>query len=145
MESADPSDFDLHLFSEGRHWHIYNVLGAHPCRRAGEEGVRFAVWAPEARGVSVAGGFNDWQAGEHPMTCHGGYGVWSCFVPGIGPGSLYKFAITTASGEQLLKTDPYGQLFELRPATAAVVTCRGGYEWPDGDWLGGRGPPEAGG
>ena len=135
MESAAPSEFDLHLFSEGRHWHIYNVLGAHPCKRGGKEGVRFAVWAPEARDVSVVGDFNHWQEGNHPMECHGGSGVWSCFIPGIGPGNLYKFAITTASGQQRLKTDPYGQLFELRPATAAVVTCRGGYEWTDGDWL----------
>ena len=139
MDSPTLSEFDLHLFAEGRHWHIYNVLGAHVCRNRGVEGVRFAVWAPHASAVSVAGDFNEWNAGIHPMSLHEGTGVWSCFIPGIGNGALYKFAITTDKGRQILKTDPYGQAFELRPSTAAVVTERGHFGWGDGDWLARRG------
>jgi 1,4-alpha-glucan branching enzyme len=135
MDSPTLSDFDLHLFSEGRHWHIYNVLGAHLCRSKSGEGVRFAVWAPNAREVSVVGDFNGWQAGVHTLVLQGEAGVWSGFVPGIGAGALYKFSICTAQGEWLLKTDPYGQAFELRPANAAVVTQRGSFGWGDGDWL----------
>ena len=139
MDSPTLSEFDLHLFAEGRHWHIYNVLGAHVCRSRGTEGVRFAVWAPHAKAVSVVGDFNRWRSGSHPMSLHEGMGVWSCFVPGIGAGALYKFSITTEKGHQLLKTDPYGQAFELRPSTAAVVTERGHFGWGDGDWIARRG------
>ncbi|MGF2734803.1 1,4-alpha-glucan branching protein GlgB [Marinobacter sp. DUT-1] len=135
MESPTLSDFDLYLFGEGRHWHIYNVLGAHIQTRNGTEGVRFAVWAPNATAVSVVGDFNDWTPGHHPMTVHGASGVWSVFIPGTGAGSQYKFAITTRSGKQVFKTDPYGQFFELRPSNAAVVMQRGSFSWGDGDWL----------
>ncbi len=135
MESPTLSDFDLYLFGEGRHWHIYNVLGAHIQTRKGIEGVRFAVWAPNATDVSVVGNFNDWTPGHHSLAVHGASGVWSVFVPGIGAGAQYKFAITTRSGKQLFKTDPYGQFFELRPSNAAVVVQRGSYSWGDGDWL----------
>ncbi|AOY87686.1 1,4-alpha-glucan branching enzyme [Marinobacter salinus] len=139
MESPTLSDFDLHLFNEGRHWHIYNVLGAHICKNKGTEGVRFAVWAPSAEAVSVTGDFNGWSTSSHRMALHDGTGVWSLFIPGITAGALYKFSITTSAGRQLLKTDPYGQSFELRPANAAVVTERGYFGWGDGDWLSKRG------
>lgn len=129
------SEFDLHLFGEGRHWHIYNVLGAHPCSLNGEEGVRFATWAPGAEAVSVVGDFNGWDPLAHPMTAHRPGGVWEAFVPGTGPGHLYKYAIRSDTGALLLKTDPYGQQFEVRPATAAVVTERTPYNWQDGDWM----------
>ncbi|NVD35486.1 1,4-alpha-glucan branching protein GlgB [Marinobacter lutaoensis] len=135
MDSPLLSDYDLYLFGEGRHWHIYNVLGAHPCQFQGEHGVRFAVWAPNATAVSVIGDFNGWQPASNPMQCHGASGVWSAFVPGLEPGALYKFAITTRRGEVRVKTDPYGQQFELRPANAAVVTAREPFNWGDGDWL----------
>ena len=129
------NDFDLHLFSEGRHWHIYNVLGAHPITHRGEEGVRFAVWAPNARAVSVIGSFNDWDASKTPLQPTEGYGVWFAFVPGVSPGALYKFSITTGAGKQVTKTDPYGQAFEQRPANAAIVTERSPFPWSDGRWL----------
>lgn len=135
MDSPTLSDFDLYLFGEGRHWHIYNVLGAHPCRQQGTEGVRFAVWAPNARSVSVVGDFNGWSPGRHPMAAHDSSGVWSLFVPGIAAGTLYKFAIVTRSGREILKTDPYGQQFELRPSNAAIVVQRGTFSWGDGEWL----------
>lgn len=135
MESPTLSEFDLYLLAEGRHWHIYNVLGAHPMAHKGTEGVRFAVWAPNARAVSVVGDFNDWDAGSHPLQAQEDSGVWCVFIPGVPVGSLYKFSVTTRDGRQLIKTDPYGQEFELRPSTAARVTERRGYCWGDGDWL----------
>ena len=136
MESPTLSDFDLHLFGEGRHWQIYNVLGAHLCADGDIQGVRFSVWAPHARAVSVVGDFNDWSPQAHPLTLQPyGSGVWSVFVPGVGAGALYKFAITTQAGKQLLKTDPYGQAFELRPANAAVVVEPSRFQWNDREWL----------
>tara|TARA_Y100001933_G_scaffold183980_1_gene182798 strand:+ start:120 stop:2015 length:1896 start_codon:yes stop_codon:yes gene_type:complete len=135
MESPALSEFDLHLFAEGRHWHIYNVLGAHLGNQRGIEGARFAVWAPNAQAVSVIGDFNDWDSGRHPMAVNKDYGVWSVFIGGVKPGDLYKFAITTRNGHHITKTDPYGQAFEHRPSNAAVVTERGQYAWSDGDWL----------
>lgn len=139
MESPTLSEFDLHLFNEGRHWHIYNVLGAHPCQSEGKEGVRFAVWAPQAAAVSVIGDFNDWDPTSDAMAVIGASGVWSCFIPAVTAGALYRFSITTEKGQVLQKIDPYGQAFELRPASAAVVTERGPYPWQDGDWLEQRG------
>jgi len=135
MQSSTLNDFDLDLFAAGRHWHIYNVMGAHLLSRDGTEGVRFAVWAPNAQSVSVVGDFNQWNADSHVLQYHGDYGVWSLFVPGVQPGALYKYAITTQDGDQLTKTDPYGQAFELRPATAARVIERKAYAWGDGNWL----------
>lgn len=91
MESPALSEFDLHLFAEGRHWHIYNVLGAHLGNQRGIEGARFAVWAPNAQAVSVIGDFNDWDSGRHPMAVNKDYGVWSVFIGGgVKPGDLYK-------------------------------------------------------
>lgn len=138
MESPTVSDFDLHLFAEGRHWHIYNVLGAHLTKHQGAEGVRFAVWAPNARAVSVIGDFNDWDTKANPLVANGSYGVWSGFVAGASEGALYRFAITTRTGETVTKADPYAQAFEMRPGSAAVVTQRGRYAWGDGDWLASR-------
>ncbi len=136
MESPTLSDFDLHLFGEGCHWQIYNVLGAHLSADGDTRGVRFSVWAPHARAVSVVGDFNDWAPGAHPLTLQPyGSGVWSAFVPGVGAGALYKFAITTQAGKQLLKTDPYGQAFELRPANAAVVMEPSRFQWNDSQWV----------
>jgi len=135
MDDSTLDSFDLHLFAEGRHWHIYNILGAHICQRDGEEGVRFAVWAPAAKKVSVVGEFNHWDAGQTPMTPVEDSGVWVAFVPGIGNGTLYKFAITSSSGVQTQKTDPYGQAFEMRPATAAVVIGNSQFDWTDREWM----------
>ncbi len=130
------AEFDLHLFGEGRHWHIYNILGAHPVEVDGVAGVRFATWAPNAERVSVVGEFNDWDGRRHPMTVHGSSGVWELFLPGVAPGMLYKFEIRNRhSGEILVKTDPYGQQFELRPNTAALVRNPQPYQWQDEQWM----------
>lgn len=129
-------DLDLHLLGEGRHWQAYRVLGAH-CRAVdGIAGVRFAVWAPTAGRVSVVGPFNAWDGRRHPMQVRGASGIWELFIPGLSPGTLYKFELRhRETGSILLKTDPCGRAFELRPATAAVITADTAYAWQDLGWL----------
>ncbi|WP_420842108.1 1,4-alpha-glucan branching protein GlgB [Halorhodospira abdelmalekii] len=130
------SDFDLHLFSEGRHWHSQNFLGAHEITHQGVAGVRFAVWAPNAERVSVVGDFNHWDGRCHPMRLRLEAGVWELFIPGLSAGALYKFEIRHRdSGAVLTKTDPYARRFELRPQTAAVVEPPSVYIWGDDDWM----------
>ncbi len=129
-------EYDLHLFNEGKHWHAYKILGAHPRALDGVAGVLFAVWSPNAERVSVIGDFNRWDGRAHPMRSRGGSGVWELFIPDIGPGTLYKYEIRNRdSGEILQKTDPYGQQFELRPKTASMVRSDNTYAWQDQDWL----------
>ncbi len=130
------SDFDLHLFAEGRHWHAQRFLGARVREVDGVDGVLFSVWAPAAERVSVIGDFNAWDGRRHPMRAHGGTGVWELFLPGLGPGALYKFELRNrASGQVLIKADPYGRRFEQRPRTANRVAAESAHEWGDGDWL----------
>ncbi|MCB1881778.1 MAG: 1,4-alpha-glucan branching protein GlgB [Gammaproteobacteria bacterium] len=130
------SDFDLHLFSEGKHWHAYRFLGAHVGEADGVAGVLFAVWAPNAERVSVVGDFNRWDGRSHPMRVRGASGVWELFIPDLGPGTLYKFELRNAkSGTIQVKSDPYGQYFESRPKTASIVTQTSAYSWTDQAWL----------
>ncbi|MFZ5620972.1 MAG: 1,4-alpha-glucan branching protein GlgB [Pseudomonadota bacterium] len=130
------SDFDLHLFGEGRHWHAYRFMGAHPHRCDGVDGVRFAVWAPNAERVSVVGDFNAWDGRRHPMRVRGGSGIWELFIPGLTPGQFYKYEIRNREyGTVHLKIDPYGREFEHRPGTAARIPDISRYEWGDADWL----------
>jgi 1,4-alpha-glucan branching enzyme len=130
------SDFDLHLFAEGKHWNIYRVLGAHRIQVDGVHGVRFAVWAPSAERVSVVGDFNNWDGRCHAMQVRGRSGVWELFMPGLGIGQPYKYEIRTRNnGDILLKTDPYGQHFEMRPATASRVPAQQPYQWQDAAWM----------
>ena len=130
------SDFDLHLFSEGRHRHAYRILGAHVHAIDEVTGVLFAVWAPNAERVSVVGEFNQWDGRRHPMRVRGGSGVWELFIPDLEAGNLYKFEIRNRdSGEILLKTDPYAQAFEVRPRTASIITSPTRYAWDDKVWM----------
>ncbi len=130
------SDFDLHLFNEGKHWHAYRFLGAHPHEVDEVAGVLFAVWAPNAERVSVVGDFNRWDGRCHPMRVRGGSGVWELFIPDLASGAIYKYEIRNRnSGEIMLKTDPYGQQFELRPKTASIVASDSRYQWYDQRWL----------
>ena len=129
-------EFDLHLFGEGRHWHVYRQLGAHPRVVDGVPGILFATWAPNAERVSVVGDFNRWDGRVHAMRVRGGSGVWELFIPDLEPGTLYKFEIRNRhSGAVVLKTDPYGHRFEYRPNTAAVVCAESSYAWNDESWL----------
>src|ERR1043166_784966 len=110
-------DIDLHLFGEGRHEEIYKKLGAHVMKR----GVTFAVWAPQAAGVSVVGDFNNWVGREHQMHMLGNSGVWELFIPNLNAGSLYKFEIWTPSGRSIFKADPYAQNTKVPPTTSSIV------------------------
>jgi len=142
-QSYDPYDFppqlpefDQHIFSEGRHWHIYQKLGAHLHAVDGISGTLFAVWAPNAQRVSVIGDFNRWDGRCHPMRSLGSNGLWELFIPGIEAGYLYKFEILNRHKQQLLvKSDPYGQQFELRPDTASIVSANSKHIWQDHDWM----------
>lgn len=129
------SDFDLHLFAESNHYDIYEKLGAHPMEINGVWGTHFAVWAPNARRVSVVGDFNCWDGRLHPMRLLGSSGVHEIFIPGVYEGAIYKYQIKTRGGEFLYKTDPYGNCAQLRPDNASVVVNLNRYFWQDGKWM----------
>ncbi|NJD87516.1 MAG: 1,4-alpha-glucan branching protein GlgB [Betaproteobacteria bacterium] len=127
------------LLVEGTHTRLFDRLGAHAIEHEGARGVHFAVWAPNARRVSVVGDFNAWDGRRHAMRRRVDNGVWEIFVPGLGEGVLYKYEIVGAQGELLpLKADPVGFGAELRPSTASVVRDTAGFAWTDGDWMAGR-------
>ncbi len=129
------SETDQYLFGQGTHYEIYKKLGAHLSCEDGQEGVYFAVWAPNAQEVYVVGSFNDWNEGSHPMKKIGPGGIWELFVPGIGVGEQYKFFITAWDGRKLYKSDPYANQAEYRPGTASIVTDLSGFEWKDSKWM----------
>ncbi len=129
------SDFDLHLFGEGNHHSIYYKLGAHPVVLDGLAGTRFAVWAPNAERVSVVGPFNLWDGRKHAMQVRGSSGIWELFIPGVGPGTAYKYELRTRDGRTILKADPYGFAMQLRPDNCSVVAALDGFEWHDAAWL----------
>jgi 1,4-alpha-glucan branching enzyme len=141
-QSPDPygfgptiGDLDLHLFGQGKHQHVYRILGAHCCEHEGVAGVRFATWAPNARRVSVVGDFNQWHGLSHTMRSRGPSGVWELFIPGLNDGEKYKFELSDARGSLHLKSDPYGNSFEMRPATAAIVCAPTQFPWTDQEWV----------
>ena len=127
-------ELDLHLAAEGRHEELYERLGAHVREVEGVEGVSFAVWAPNARSVSVVGDFDDWDGRVHPMRSLGGSGVWELFVPGAKPSARYKFEIRVQDGSLRLKVDPLAVAAEAPPKTASVV-FRTRHAWRDAEWL----------
>ena len=131
------SDFDLYLFGQGKNYRIYEKMGAHVRTVNGVTGVHFAVWAPNALAVSVIGDFNNWQRGANPMHLrHQDLGVWECFVPGVKPGALYKYAIYSRFNNYAVeKTDPYGFATELRPRTASIVVDIHQHGWSDTTWM----------
>ncbi|MFD8151920.1 1,4-alpha-glucan branching enzyme [Streptomyces sp. NPDC059720] len=127
-------DLDLHLIGEGRHEELWTALGAHPTTHEGVTGTRFAVWAPNARGVRVAGTFNFWDGTGHVMRSLGSSGVWELFLPDVGEGELYKFEITRPDGSKTMRADPLARRTEVPPATSSVITSSH-YEWGDAEWL----------
>lgn len=133
------SEFDLYLHAEGRNWEIYDKLGAHQREVDGVTGTNFAVWAPNARRVSVIGDFNSWDGRVHLMTQNGASGVWEIFIPGLGFGEKYKYEIKSHhKGYMGQKIDPYGFYAERRPNTASIVADINSYEWNDSEWMGSR-------
>src|SRR5271170_13244 len=147
QETEDPYSFglllgelDLYLFNEGRHFELPFALGARPTTIDGVPGVRFGVWAPNARAVSVVGDFDSWDRRRHPMRARLGSGVWELFVPRLGPGMRYKFAIVGPDGTVLpLKADPLARAAEPSPSTASVVADCLPFAWHDEDWIAARG------
>jgi 1,4-alpha-glucan branching enzyme len=129
------SDFDLHLFNEGRHYRLYEKLGAHPVKVAGVNGTYFAVWAPNANYVAVIGDFNGWNNGSHPLQARAQSGIWEGFIPGVGPGAVYKFHIGSHNrGYRVDKVDPFG-LYSLPPPETGSVIWDLDYQWADRDWM----------
>jgi 1,4-alpha-glucan branching enzyme len=129
---------DLYLFNEGSHFRLYRKLGAHPLTVDGVTGTYFAVWAPDAEKVFVAGDFNGWDRGSHPLVPRGQSGLWDGFIPGVGPGMLYKYHIHSRfQMYKVDKADAFGFYFEASPRTAAVVWDLD-YAWCDQEWMAAR-------
>ena len=129
------TDFDIHLFGEGTHFEAFNKLGAHTITHGIRTGVHFAVWAPNARRVSVVGNFNAWDGRVHPMRAIRPGGYWEIFIPDLGQGDPYKFEVIGADGARVLKADPCGRYFEVPPQTASIVWDGSGHEWQDEEWM----------
>ena len=127
------TDFDIHLFNEGNHHAIYEKMGAHSVQVNDVTGVYFAVWAPNARNVSVVGDFNQWDGRKHQMRLLAG-GVWDLFIPELASGEIYKYEIKNPHGHVYLKSDPYGFQQQVRPDNASVVTDLS-YTWSDDSWI----------
>jgi 1,4-alpha-glucan branching enzyme len=134
------TDYDLYLLAQGTHYRSYEKLGAHLVNVDGQRGTRFAVWAPNAEAVSVIGDFNDWDAARHPMVLrHQEAGIWECFIPGLGPGALYKYFVASRfNGYSAEKADPYAFASELRPRSGSKVWDLNGYTWGDAEWMAAR-------
>ena len=128
-------ELDQYLFGQGNHYEIYKKLGAHMVDDEGQKGVYFAVWAPNAKSVSVVGEFNDWDRTRNPMTRAEYIGIYTCFVPGVKEGMMYKFCIETITGEYHMKADPYANYAELRPGTASRITNIENLKWTDSSWM----------
>jgi 1,4-alpha-glucan branching enzyme len=134
--SEQISDFDIHLFVQGKHQNCYEFMGANSVIVDGIEGVLFATWAPNARRVSVIGDFSHWDGRCRPMRSRHSSGLWELFIPGVKAGDLYKFEILNRNNNALMKkTDPYGRFFQKRPDNASVVVARDDYQWKDQNWI----------
>ena len=129
------TEFDQYLFGQGTHYDLYNKLGAHPMTGDGEEGVYFAVWAPNAAAVSIVGDFNEWDENATPMERLEPLGIYQIFLTGIKVGDIYKYCVTAQDGKKTLKADPYGFQAELRPNNASVVADISDFKWHDSRWM----------
>ena len=129
------TEFDQYLFGQGTHYDLYNKLGPHPMTVDEEEGVYFAVWAPNAAAVSIVGDFNEWDENATPMERLEPLGIYQIFLTGIKVGDIYKYCVTAQDGKKTLKADPYGFQAELRPNNASVVTDISDFKWHDSRWM----------
>lgn len=142
VETEDPycfepqiTEFDRYLFAKGKHYDIYEKLGSHPMTINGVKGTYFAVWAPNARRVSVVGDFNLWDGRMHQMRILETSGIYELFIPRVTEGTVYKYQILTREGKTIDKTDPYGNSSEMRPANASVVADIQNFKWSDAKWM----------
>ena len=129
------TEFDQYLFGQGTHYDLYNKLGAHPMTVDGEEGVYFAVWAPNAEAVSLVGNFNEWDENATPMERLEPLGIYEIFLPEMKIGDIYKYCVTTKASYTILKADPYGFQAELRPNNASVIADISDFKWQDSRWM----------
>jgi len=129
------SEYDRYLFNSGTHYEIYEKLGAHIKTINGTKGTSFAVWAPNAKSVTVAGTFNGWDERRSQMRMLGESGIWEIFIPGAGENDIYKYRVKSQSGAVVEKSDPYGFLMQLRPKTGSIVYDIEKYKWDDSQWL----------
>lgn len=128
-------ELDQYLFNRGVHYKLFEVMGAHPISHQGVQGIKFCVWAPSAKKLSLIGDFNYWNGATNPMRMIGSSGVWELFVPGLKEGDLYKFEMINAQGEMKIKSDPFAFSSELRPSTASVVFDLNQFNWSDQEWI----------
>ena len=145
QETEDPYAFppllgqlDVYLLAEGRHWRMGTCLGAQPMEVDGVAGVRFAVWAPNARRVSLIGNFNAWDGRRHPMRLRIECGVWEIFIPRLSIGELYKYEILGADDTLVAHADPVARAAEVPPATGSMVASPAPFAWSDEDWQAAR-------
>ena len=129
------TEMDRYLFGQGTNYEIYKLMGAHPTKQRGKDGVYFAVWAPHAKGVSVVGDFNGWDPEKNVMKCDNDMGIYQLFIPKVKVGDLYKFCITAPNGDLLYKADPYANYSEIRPGNASRVYDITGFKWSDAAWM----------
>ena len=132
------TDYEAYLFGEGHWLRAWEKLGARPATQDGVRGYSFAVWAPNARGVSVVGDVNQWDGRTHPMRSLGASGIWETFLPGLGAGEIYKFEIHPQQGPPFVKADPFALAAELPPRTGSVTADLGRHDWQDGAWMAAR-------
>ena len=131
-------ELDQYLFGQGNHYEIYKKLGSHIVDEGKHKGVYFAVWAPNAKKVSVVGDFNEWTPKVHKMKRNEPLGIYTCFVEGIGVGTQYKYCVETKKGELLYKADPFANHAQVRPETASIVSDIRQLKWSDEKWMDAR-------
>ena len=138
LQPYEIGELDQYLFGQGTHYEIYKKMGAHEVTKDGVKGVYFAVWAPHAKRVSVIGEFNEWDFDANYMERQEPMGIYTCFVPGVKEGELYKFCIETQQGKRLFKADPFANYAERRPGTASCITDISHFKWTDKAWMDAR-------
>ena len=131
--SITPDSYATYLFHEGTNYQAQKMFSPAPAAEGGEQGWKFAVWAPNAAAVSVVGDFNGWDAAANPMEMSDG--IWSAFIPGLKQYDTYKYAVTDKTGRTVFKCDPYGLHFETAPANASKLYDISGYHWKDRKWM----------
>jgi len=136
MQTSNLNDYDLYLFHQGTNCRAYQMFGAHFVKQDGKDGVRFALWAPHAKAVSVVGDFNNWDTRVNRMIKLSDGQTWELFIEGLKVGDTYKYAILPPHGKaHILKADPYGFFAEKRPATASKLYDLSGFDWTDADYF----------
>ena len=128
------SEYDEYLFTQGNHYEIYKKMGAHKVVVNGVEGVHFAVWAPNAKYVNVAGSFNNWDVYKHNMNRLSISGIFETFIPGVTEDAIYKYVITAKDGRRISKADPYAYHAQMRPENASIVKDISNFKWTDSAW-----------